>query len=793
MTILTVTGSTTIDAGTVYDVVATSGTAGFRLVEIDVTTPDVSLVNYGSLTLTAAEDYVYPIYLIYTASVGLNTIIDNRGTMTATALHDRAFGIYGYYSAAIINSGHLSVSAATTAYGIECGQVQSVDGGFNVDNSGTITVNGGNTAYGVRLDYGGSMVNSGTVTVVASGGTGSVAGIYLGDGLYDSQFVNSGTISVTGNGTGNGLDNVITAGDGNNVLTGLGGNDTLNAGAGTDRLYGGSGNDVLQGGAGGDKMWGGAGDDIYYVDYRLDLVTELAGEGVDTVYASIDYVMTDNVERLVMVQTNLLKLLSGTGNALDNDIQGSGYKNTLDGGFGNDTLHGGGASDTLIGGSGDDWLDGGGSNDVMAGGAGDDTYVVDLFDVPWVQDTVTELAGEGIDTVMASVTYVLGDNVENLSLLEGGKYAGTGNALDNHILGNASVNTLTGLDGNDALDGGLGADTLVGGLGDDSYYVDNRGDVVTELASQGRDTVYSGVTYTLSANVELLVLTGLGNNSATGNALDNSLTGNSGDNVLDGKAGADTMTGGLGNDSYIVDNAGDVIVEAASEGSDSVTSSISFSLAGRFVENLTLSGSGNTAGIGNTFNNVLTGNAGSNSLDGGVGNDILDGKAGADTMTGGFGDDVFYVDNIADSVVEIAGQGNDAILASVTYSLTGRFVETLTLTGSGAVDATGNSQANVLNGNAGNNHLDGGYGHDVLTGGLGADVFVFGTHSGADTITDFSAADNDTINVHAYLAQATAVISQSGADAVIDLGGGNVITVLNTTATDAAFLSHIVW
>ena len=82
---------------------------------------------------------------------------------------------------------------------------------------------------------------------------------------------------------------------------------------------------------------------------------------------------------------------------------------------GDDRIFGFGGNDTLRGGEGNDFIDGGIGNDVMIGGAGDDTYVVDS-----ATDSVTELAGEGVDTVQATVTHTLTANVENLTLLDAG-------------------------------------------------------------------------------------------------------------------------------------------------------------------------------------------------------------------------------------------------------------------------------------------------------------------------------------------------------------------------------------
>ena len=146
-------------------------------------------------------------------------------------------------------------------------------------------------------------------------------------------------------------------------------------------------------------------------------------------------------------------------------------------------------NDTLKGGGGADRLDGAGGNDTLTGATGNDTYVVDSFG-----DVVTEEPGEGNDTIISSVSYLLPSNVENLTLSPGAT-SGTGNDLDNVMIGNAPSNVLNGLNGNDTLDGGGDADVLVGGLGNDTYIVDDAGDVVKESAGEGADTVNASVDY----------------------------------------------------------------------------------------------------------------------------------------------------------------------------------------------------------------------------------------------------------------------------------------------------------
>ncbi|BBL74415.1 beta strand repeat-containing protein [Methylomagnum ishizawai] len=276
--------------------------------------------------------------------------------------------------------------------------------------------------------------------------------------------------------------------------------------------------------------------------------------------------------------------------------------------------------DYLNGLGGNDTLDSGAGADKLIGGAGNDTFIVDNNG-----DQVVENAGEGTDTAQSSVGYTLPANVENLTLTGTLDINGTGNGLNNSITGNA---------GNNLLDGGAGADTLIGGDGGDDYVVDNAGDQVVETnpSSWPGDTVESYLAdYILPANVEGLRLMGTGNSDGTGNSLDNTLYGNAGDNLLSGgegndflvdNGGSDTLVGGTGNDIYWVTDAGTGVVEAAGAGTDTVESSISYTLGGN-LENLTLDNT-DSVGVGNALDNTLTVfDLGFQSLDGGTGTDTL--------------------------------------------------------------------------------------------------------------------------------------------------------------------------
>jgi Ca2+-binding RTX toxin-like protein len=230
------------------------------------------------------------------------------------------------------------------------------------------------------------------------------------------------------------------------------------------------------------------------------------------------------------------------------------------------------------------------------------------------------------------------------------------------------------------------------------------------------------------------------------------LEGTTEDDTIDGLGGADTMMGLPGNDTYTVDEAGDEVLEAVGDGTDTIVSTVNYTLP-IHVENLTLAGEA-TRATGNELDNRLRGNSVRN---------IIDGLAGADTMTGFGGDDTYVVDEAGDVVVEAANRGLDGIRSPVSYTLPAN-VENLVLTGTGNANGTGNGLANSLRGNTGTNRLSGmagddqlsggggndrlvgGPGNDKLIGGPGQDTFDFDTAPDAatnlDRIVNFSPADD---------------------------------------------------
>ncbi len=569
----------------------------------------------------------------------------------------------------------------------------------------------------------------------------------------------------------------------NDVLDGLGGDDYLIGDAGADTLSGGEGSDLLDGGAGNDTLWGGpsgiggsgeggggeegpaatvealdeggegslggfgadfliggAGHDTYLFNLGdgIDTIEDVAaaGEGnriqfgagiaqADLTFLQEGTVLTiqvgvngdairltnfdpSNVSGSLVVETlafddgsqvGLAGLLGPTITEGDDIIATGAGDQTIDAKGGNDTVDTGADNDQLTGGTG---------NDQLAGGSGDDTYVFNLGDGV---DTITDTAlpGEG-----NTLSFGPGIAPADLSLGVGSLLVQVGPAGEaihlttfdpQNVYGPHTVETFRFADGTtlsyrQLLDRGF---DLTGTAGDDTMTGTNVVDRITGLG--GNDLLQSG----------------------------------DGDDVLDGGVGADRLIGGAGHDTYVIDESGDLVIEGVNEGTDTVHSSITYTI-GANVEHLALTGTDAINGIGNELSNVLTGNSAAN---------LLDGQSGADRLLGGKGDDTYVVDDPNDVVIEQAEEGTDTVLSTVSYRL-GANVEHLTLTGSTAINGTGNALDNVLTGNLEANVLDGGEGADVLVGGRGDDVLDGGTGDdtyryqlgdGLDRVSDGAGAD----------------------------------------------------
>lgn len=370
-----------------------------------------------------------------------------------------------------------------------------------------------------------------------------------------------------------------------------------------------------------------------------------------------------------------------------------------------------------------------------------------------------------------------------------GTYSLTVKATDTHgssITAPVTV-AVTSFDAGKLLVSTAGNDILAGTASNDTVtYAFATAPVTVSLATTTQQNTLGAGLDTLTA-INNLIGSDF-NDNLTGSGQNNALEGGAGNDTLNGAGGADTMIGGLGNDTFVVNNVGDVSTEFLNEGTDKVNSNITYTLPLN-IENLTLTGTIAINGTGNDLDNVITGNgaanqlhgqAGNDTLNGGSGDDTLTGWSGADTMIGGLGNDTYFVENTGDIVTENLNAGTDTASTRLTYTLPNN-VENLILTGTTAVNGTGNALANVitgnnavnqlngqagndtLNGGAGNDILDGGTGINTLTGGTGNDVFKLTTAGHIDTIADYNVA-NDTLQLENAVFTALTITGVVAAD-----------------------------
>jgi Ca2+-binding RTX toxin-like protein len=344
-----------------------------------------------------------------------------------------------------------------------------------------------------------------------------------------------------------------------------------------------------------------------------------------------------------------------------------------------------------------------------------------------------------------------------------------GTPIGETLVGTSGADVIRGFGGNDILIGLEAADQLEGGIGDDTYYIDNAGDLVTELAGEGFDAIYTSVSYALAAGAEVEWLSastnyGIETIHLTGNELANLLIANQGDNILNGGGGADVLIGLGGQDVYYVDNVGDQVRESAGGGYDAVYTSVSYTLAaGAEVEWLSSSTNYGTEAIaltGNEYANVIIANEGTN---------VLNGGGGADVLIGLGGNDAYYVDNAADQARESAGGGFDAVYTTVSYGLAAgteiEWLSTSTVYGTEAISLTGNEYNNYLLANEGHNLLNGGVGADVMIGYGGNDTYI--VDSSGDGIAEAAGGGFDAIYTNvSYALSAGVELEWLSADAV---------------------------
>ncbi|HEX7635487.1 MAG TPA: calcium-binding protein, partial [Noviherbaspirillum sp.] len=657
--------------------------------------------------------------------------------------------------------------------------------------SGDSTIDGGmgdNTIFGgtgnvvVRAGGGDDYIDSesGNDKVAGGGGDNTIFGGSGNDTIFAGGSGDAWATSEKGN-------NYVEAGSGNSVLYGSGGNDTLIAGAGHDTLHAGAGNEYLQGGTGDTLMFGGSGND-----------TLVAGDGNDTISA-------------------------GTGNTT---IHGGDGADQIYGGAGKTLIYAGdgGTSSTptqIVAGTGDTTVYGGGGIDLIFGGSG--SNVLYAGDGGTAEQATGVVAGDGDTTVYGG---------SGIDIIVGGAgkdvlYAGAGGIEDNptYVLGGSSDSTLVAGSGVSQLVAGGGNTTFVfnadsgkatiqggggctlefgSGIGVSDLTLsavrafDGSAALSIEVATGGSITVLGGLTGSIGlirfadgsalnmndlmaqANVMPATIETSSGLVSFGDA-DSSSAG-SGDTIHYAARSDDTLTGGAGNDTFVIDSPDQVVVSQPNQGTDTIQASVSYTLPDN-VNNLTLTGTADLTGVGNSLDNVITGNAGNNTLIAGSGNAMLIGGGGADTMIGGMGNTTFVVEDASDVVIAQPDAGTSTVQSSVSFVLP-EHANKLTLTGSDNLVGTGNALANAISANAGDDTLIGGGGDDTLIGGAGKDTFVFTKGDGADMVIGGTGGKN-TILLSDDIASSDLSATQLGNDLLLQVSGTKASFLVQDYFTNA--------
>jgi Ca2+-binding RTX toxin-like protein len=641
---------------------------------------------------------------------------------------------------------------------------------YIVNNTGDVIVENANEGYD-RIDASISYVLPDNIEVLILAGYGSI------------------------DGTGNAQDNLIWGNIGNNVLDGGAGNDYLKDDGGSDTYIFGRG----------------------YGTDSINDYARLAGE-VDTVQMLAGILPTDVSVTAESGGQGLVLRIIGTNDQLTltnwfSDRYTIEQVKFADGTVWDKTML---LAKSQLATAGADCLKGTAGADTLIGLAGNDIYIVND-----PGDIVIENANEGIDTVQSSLSYTLSANVEQLYLMGDAAIDGTGNELGNWLSGNDAANTLDGKAGNDYLLGGKGGDTYLFGRGYGQEIVYDYG-LVGEIDSvqMQADVLAEDVTVRADTSGGLIVsINGTGDQITVKNwnseacaveqikfgdgtvwdkatLLVKSQTGTAGADYLRGTAGADTLTGLAGNDTYLANDSGDVVVENANEGNDTVNSSVSYALSAN-VENLTLTGNAAIDGTGNALDNIVIGNGAANILDGGAGSDCLVGGTGSDTYVFGRGygqdslceystvagevDTVKMLANVlpGDVVVRSDSYGNLSLSISGTYdrlSILSWFDDGYAVEQVEFADGTVWDKATLLAksqvATAAGDYQVGSQGADTMAGLGGSDTYVV-NNVGDEVVENPNEGANDTIksSVSYTLAANVEMLFLTG-DASID-GSGN--------------------
>ena len=584
-----------------------------------------------------------------------------------------------------------------------------------------------------------NLIGSGSVMVSIAAGTDNLSNAAIfATGMYGTNAVDE----IYGSSQGEeifalGGNDYIESGLGNDVVDGGDGADYIDAGAGDDDLNGGASNDYLYAGSGDDIVDAGAGDDIIIGGDGEGDDTYIGGSGIDTIkYTSAVAGITVN-----LALNTATSIAGNDASHIGNDNL-SGIENIISGNY-DDNLVGDVNKNVITGNAGNDTLDGGLGGDLLIGGSGNDTYILNDFFTGYgryksptywtkMSDQILEDKDSGIDTVRASLSYSLGNNLENLTLTGTANVNGTGNKLDNTITGNAGKNVLNGGAGNDTLNGGAGSDKiyggsgndilggylfyddvllndpsflalldyekaysvdkLYGGLGDDLYVIDRYANtpLIYEYRNQGVDTILGDLlNYTINDNVENYVNDA--NFSENGVPITITITGNNLDNIIKTSP-----------TSY--DSLSQILTTL------DPTNPAQVAFYGMGGNDTLISSSGNDILDGGAGNDVLIGGDGSDNIIGRDGNDVINGGSGNDILEGNKGADLFVFDAALNSLTNLDvivdfASGSDKIqlsksvfdqLSSIAPSANGVALDANDFLSGSSINETSNSGQHLL-------------------------------------------------------------------------------------------------
>lgn len=488
--------------------------------------------------ILSRRSYIFEDKLTESANQGIDTLRlrDDGGLTVLTAINLTLSKYFENFNASA--SGNLLLNL----YGSNDDNILTGNSASNIldgkGGSDTMIGGAGNDVYifDVVSDTATESINQGNDTIIIS---------YANASKTVPILINLGAVSYAN------IENVEIIGKGLFDITGNAGNNILTGNASDNVIVGGNGHDTLDGAAGNDTLNGGAGNDIYVIDRMADIIIDSSGN--DTIRIGLSsgtYILQSGIENGILLTGSRASL---TGNSANNALTGNTGANILDGGSGADT---------------------------MTGDRGNDTYIVDNQNDVLVEAEAGTVGGT--DIVKSSVNFILGTNIENLTLTENA-LEGTGNALANTIIGNDEDNLLDALGGKDYLRGGLGDDVYIVDLiqSGRSYALE---DSIFESSNQGVDTIrlrndgnllpLTPISLSVANHIENFDISAAGALSINiaGNGLSNILTGNDGVNTLNGGAGndaligadgADTLYGGTGMDIFLYESGHDSFISSS--------------------------------------------------------------------------------------------------------------------------------------------------------------------------------------------------------------------------------------